>query len=149
MYELLQGMYPQLDIHEDPTMPKGLSGLYFDNVIKINKHIFFYEKTGVLAEELGHYETTHGDISDLSCIRNRKLEVVARRWGYRKIVPIKRLVDCFRHGNRTIEDVCLYLEITPAYLKNVLDYYKARHGDYCTYENYTITFDPLNIERSA
>lgn len=144
-YECLMAQYPQIDIREDYRMPKGLSGLYFDSSIRINKLLSAYEKTGVLAEEIGHHETSYGDILDLGDVRKKKLEVVARRWGYEKIISLDKLVKCFEYGYITIEDVCLYLEVTDSYLKKALDYYNVKYGGICWHQEYEITFEPLNI----
>lgn len=82
-YEKLLMEYPQICIREK-DLPKGLSGLYYDNNIEINKSQSSYEKHCILAEELGHYETTVGNILDLNNTNNQKHELTARRWGYEK-----------------------------------------------------------------
>lgn len=145
-YELLISRYPFLNIKEERQMPVGLSGLYLDNQIFINKNLPAYEKTGVLGEELGHYETTYGDIVDLNTIQKKKLEEIARRWGYETVLSFERLIECFESGHRTIEEVCLHLEITPLYLQHGLEYYKAKYGLSKIHNNYEIYFEPLNLK---
>lgn len=146
-YEQLIFQYPHIDIVEDNRMPRSLSGLYFDNTIRINKRLSAYEKTGVLAEELGHHETTHGDILDIRDIRNRKLEIIARRWGYEKVVSFDKLIECYCDGHRTIDEVCLHLEITAAYLEKALESYSMKYGISKIHNGYEIAFDPLNVKR--
>ncbi|WP_419962145.1 ImmA/IrrE family metallo-endopeptidase [Psychrobacillus sp. BM2] len=146
-YETLKSQYQQLSIIEDPNMPKGLSGLYRDNVIFINKHLTYYEKHCVLAEELGHHETTVGDITNLTDTKNIKLELVARTWGYEKIVSLDKLIDCYNKGFTTVEDICLHLEITPLYLHKAIEKYNQRYGMFIDYKGYQIFFDPLNIKK--
>src|SRR5690625_1983507 len=107
-YEKLMSKYPQLTIKE-VTLPRGLSGLYYDNVIKIDKHKSKYEKHSILAEEIGHYETTYGDIIDQTNIKNRKLELVARRWAYEKLVSLNKLIDCHNNHITTVSEVCTHL----------------------------------------
>ncbi|MFJ7972662.1 ImmA/IrrE family metallo-endopeptidase [Psychrobacillus sp. NPDC096389] len=145
-YERLIMEYPQVKIIEK-ALPKGLPGLYYDNVIEIDKFKNKYEKHCILAEELGHYETTYGDITDLKDMRSVKLEQIARRWGYEKIVSLDRLIDCYERGQTTLEEVCLNLEVTPEYLKNVIDYYIEKYGIYKLYKEYKINFDPLNVNK--
>lgn len=145
-YERLIMEYPQVKIIEK-ALPKGLPGLYYDNVIEIDKFKNKYEKHCILAEELGHYETTYGDITDLNDMRSVKLEQIARRWGYEKIVSLDRLIDCYERGQTTLEEVCLNLEVTPEYLKNVIDYYIEKYGIYKLYKEYKINFDPLNVNK--
>ena len=143
-YEKLLMEYPQIYIMEK-DLPKGLSGLYYDNNIEINKSQSSYEKHCILAEELGHYETTVGNITDLNNINNQKHELIARRWGYEKIVSLDHLVECYLHGYTTAEEICLHLEITPSFLNDALKVYKQRYGISVHYKNYELFFDPLNI----
>lgn len=63
----------------------GYGGRIYGNRIAIHNGLdTTTEKTCVLAEELGHYHTTVGDITDLSDPKNRKQERQARLWGYNK-----------------------------------------------------------------
>ena len=146
-YEKLQTQYPHIRIIEK-NLPKGLSGLYYDQQIEINKAKNIYEKHCILAEELGHYETTVGDITDLDDLHNRKLEQVARRWGYEKIVSFDHLIECYKLGITTAEEICLHLEITLQYLKEALDVYKQRYGMAVKYNGFLLSFDPLNVEEN-
>lgn len=145
-YELLMSQYPHLLIKETFKMPKSLSGLYYDNQILINKHLCNYEKHCVLAEELGHHETTYGDITNLNEIRSRKLELVARSWGYEKIVTFDKLIECYKFGYTTTEDICIHLEIIPSFLHEALERYYQRFGEYIVHKDYFIFFDPLNVK---
>lgn len=138
--------YPQITIMLK-DMPKNLSGLYYDNVILLNNHLGHNEKHCVLAEEIGHFETTYGNITDLKDIRSQKLELVARRWGYEKLVSLNTLINCFNNGIWSIDDICFHLEITPKYLNSVLEYYTQKYGIYKKINGYKITFNPLNIEK--
>ena len=147
-YEKLQTQYPHIHIVEK-NLPKGLSGLYYDQQIEINKSKSMSEKHCILAEELGHYETTVGDITDLDVIHNRKLEHVARRWGYEKIVSFDHLIECYQLGYTTAEEICLHLEITSDYLQEALEVYKQRYGLSVKYKGYLLSFDPLNLEQRA
>ncbi len=49
-------------------------------------------KYSTLAEEIGHYETSVGDIPDQASINNRRQENVARKWAYIKILPIENIL---------------------------------------------------------
>lgn len=49
-------------------------GWCVENRIYINTRMKEYEKIEVLSEEIGHFKTTFGNISDLSNIKNSKLE---------------------------------------------------------------------------
>lgn len=146
-YEMLMAQYQHLTIKESFTMPRGLSGVYYDNQILINKRLGQYEKHCTLSEELGHYETTYGDITNLDNIRNMKLEKVARSWGYEKIISFDKLIECYKMGHTTVEDICLHLEIIPIYLYKAIEKYNQRYGLSVAYKGFRIYFDPLNIEK--
>lgn len=80
-YEHLQLQYQQLNIQElDLSEVSGLRGLCVDNNIAIKKSLNQAEKACILAEELGHYYTTTGNILDQTNISNRKQERRARLW---------------------------------------------------------------------
>lgn len=145
LFELLESQYPNLIIKKDSKMPPGISGLYFDNHIFINSLLSSYAQNGVLAEEIGHYETTYGDIIDLSDIKKKKLEIIARRWGYENVISLDKIIECYKQGNRTLDEVCVFFEITPTYLENVLDFYKIKYGTHKFCGDYKVLFDPLNI----
>lgn len=146
-YEVLMLQYPQLTIKE-VTLPKGLAGINFGNEIHLDKRRSKYERHGVLAEEIGHYETTYGDITNLNNIQNWKLELVARRWGYEKIVSLDKLINCHRKGCKTLEEICTDLEITAEYLQISLEHYLSRYGLSVSHREYEIFFDPLFILKS-
>ncbi|MBB4824552.1 hypothetical protein HNO89_001776 [Sporosarcina luteola] len=146
-YESLIAQYPHLVIKEVKTMPPGLAGLYIDNMILIDQRRSNYEKHCILAEELGHYETTYGDITNLQSLRNWKLELLARRWGYEKIVSLDKLIECHELNYRSIEEVCAHLEVTAEYLELSIAHYYARFGLSVHHKGYQIHFDPLSVRK--
>lgn len=123
-----------------------LKGLYYDKVIAINKNIdTTAEKTCILAEELGHYHTTVGNILDQKKITNRKLERRARAWGYQRLVPLDKLILAYEKGIRSRYELAEFLEITEQFLADALKYYKDKYGLYCQVGGYYICFEPLAI----
>ena len=80
-------------------------------------------KACVLAEELGHYYTTAGDIIDQSDTENRKQENVARKWAYNKILPIENILFALQDGHTEIWDMAEYLDVDEAFLRDALIYY--------------------------
>lgn len=123
-----------------------IKGLYYNRVIAINKHIeTTAEKTCILAEELGHYYTTVGNILDQKKITNRKLERRARAWAYRRLVPLDKLVKAYKEGIRTKHELAEYLDITERFLCDALKYYKEKYGMYYRQGKYWICFDLLGI----
>ena len=101
------------------------------------------EKGCVLAEELGHYYTTVGNILDQSKAENRKQEQHARAWAYNKMIGLTGLINSFEHGCRSLHETADYLNVTEEFLTDALDYYKRKYGLYATVDNYVICFEPV------
>ncbi|MBM7577706.1 ImmA/IrrE family metallo-endopeptidase [Jeotgalibacillus terrae] len=137
--------YPELVIEEDKHMHPKLPGVIVDNYIAINKNRSLYEKHFILAEEIGHYLTTAGDITKLNTLPKLKAEIIARRWGYEKILSLDDLVSCYEKKHLTAEDVSHDFEIELNDLKTILDYYFDRYGPSVRHKEYIINFDPFIV----
>jgi len=97
LYEKLLDEAARTNLIYETPLPETIKGLYSDNVIAINKNISTStEKTCILAEELGHFHTSYGNILDQSQITNRKQEIIARRWAYQKLVPLEAFVLAYK-----------------------------------------------------
>ena len=95
-YEELMATYGDLFIEERPMISKGLYG---DGCIWIREDMTANEKYCILAEEIGHYKTTAGNILFLkNDVANQKKELVARRWAYEYILPRDLIEDAIRNG---------------------------------------------------
>lgn len=112
------------------------------NRIAIRKDMPETKKKCVLAEELGHYHTTAGDIMDQNITENRKQEYRARLWGYDKLIGLPGIIECYRAGCRTISDMADHLEVTEDFLKEALLCYKEKYGVCTRMQNYVIYFEP-------
>lgn len=100
------------------------------------------EKSCVLAEELGHYHTTYGDILDLDDVRNRKQEFRARMWGYDLKIGLMGIVNAYKKGCQNLFETAEYLDVTEEYLLEALKTYRSKYGIYATIDNYIIYFEP-------
>ncbi|WP_306529678.1 ImmA/IrrE family metallo-endopeptidase [[Ruminococcus] torques] len=100
------------------------------------------EKACVLAEELGHYHTTVGDITDLSDPQNRKQERQARLWGYNKLIGLTGIIQAFRAGCHSRHETAEYLGVTEQFLQECIDCYTEKYGEYTKIDNYIIFFIP-------
>jgi predicted transcriptional regulator of viral defense system len=112
------------------------------NRIAINKYLTNYEKACVLAEELGHYFLTIGNITNQKEINNRKQELLARKWGYNKKVGLLGLIKAFEHGCRDRYELAEYLNVTVEYLNEAIEYYAAKYGVMHRVDDYIIYFSP-------
>lgn len=111
-----------LTVKEKPL--QSGDGMIHNDRIAIRKSIETTTcKACVLAEELGHYYTSAGDILNQESSNNRKQENVARRWAYEEILPLKNILFAAQNGHKEIWDMAEYLDVDEAFLKNALTYY--------------------------
>ncbi len=130
-----------LIVKEKPL--KSSDGRIKGNKIAIRQDIkTTVEKSCVLAEELGHYHTTVGDITDLSDPKNRKQERQARFWGYNKLIGLTGIVNAYKRGCQDIHEMAEFLDVTEEYLKEAIDCYQDKYGVCTTIDNYTVFFIP-------
>ena len=100
------------------------------------------EKSCILAEELGHYYTTAGDILDQSRIENRKQELHARLWGYNQQIGLIGIINAYKARRTSPEDMSEFLGVTPEYLQEALKQYRSKYSPYIEVDNYIIFFEP-------
>ena len=100
------------------------------------------EKTCVLAEELGHYYTTTGNILDQSDTMNRKQEYRARLWGYNRLIGLMGIINAYIHGCQTLYEMAAYLDVTEEYLREAIFCYRNKYGVYKKIDNYVVYFEP-------
>ncbi len=126
-----------------------LKGLYADNVIALNENLeTTAEKACVLAEELGHYSTSVGDILDQSIIENRKQELKARRWAVGKLIRVEDFIVAFNEGVRSRNELAEFLGVTENFIDTALNHFQNLYGYCITIENYTVHFSPLYVYKS-
>ena len=130
-----------LTVKEQPLIQHD--GLIKGKRIAIRKDISTQaEKSCVLAEELGHHNTTVGDILDQTTVSNRKQEYRARLYGYNLKIGLMGIIRAYEAGCRNLYEMAEYLDTTEEYLKEALDCYHSIHGVYATLDNYIIFFEP-------
>lgn len=117
-------------------------GFYCDGYIFINKSLNDKEKYCVLAEELGHYETSYGNILDQNSINNVKQELKARRWGYKHIVTLEGIIEAFENNCLNEYEMAEYLGVTDEYFRECIEDYKRQYGLSCRLGKYYITLEP-------
>lgn len=96
----------------------------------------------MLAEELGHYHTTIGDIINQSSDANRKQELRARLWSYNKLIGLHGIISCYKAGCQTAYDMSEHLGVTEDFLQEALHCYRSKYGIYTRFDNYVIFFEP-------
>lgn len=127
---------------------KEMPLLAYDGRIKNNKIVIRQDiptqkqKACVMAEELGHYYTTVGNILDQTDVGNRKQELRARAWAYDKMIGLTGLIRAYKHGCRNRYEMAEYLDVTEEFLDESLEYYRKRYGICVKVDNYLIYFEP-------
>lgn len=112
------------------------------NKILIRSDMNTIRKSCVLAEELGHYYTTVGNILDQTNTSNRKQELRARLWAYDKLVGLSGIVEAYKHGCNSLTETADYLDVTEDFLSAALKEYTSKYGPHAEYRDYIITFIP-------
>lgn len=120
----------------------NIKGLYCDGVIAIREDMTIPEKTCALAEELGHQETSVGNIIDMTSAANRKQERQARLWAYNKQIGLIGLVRAFEHGCQNRFEIAEYLEVTEEFLEECIECYRNKYGICKRVDNYVVYFIP-------
>ncbi|GKU75664.1 ImmA/IrrE family metallo-endopeptidase [Paenibacillus sp. L3-i20] len=130
----------------EKKMPERLKGLYSDNVIYINQCIqTITEKTCILAEEIGHYHTTVGDILDQTELNNRKQERRAREWANQHLIPLMRIIEACNAGIEGRHNIAEFLGVTEDFLQHTIVHYQRKYGLYAAYGQTLIYFEPLSV----
>ena len=96
-------------------------GLCKGNKIGIRKDLSSNEKACVLAEEIGHYETTVGNIID-------------------RMLSIEEIFEATEHPCNNLYEVAEFLGVTEEFLLEALEIFKKRYGHSYTYNGKTIIF---------
>ena len=121
----------------------GYKGRLYKNRIAIRKDIpTLKEKACVLAEELGHYHTTVGNILDQSVTSNRKQERTARLWAYDKMIGLSGIIKGYQMRCQNRYELAECLGVTEEFLQEALDCYKEKYGPFVRIDKYTIVFEP-------
>lgn len=140
--ELLNSSHLEGLIVKEKNIP-GYNGRIYKNRIAIHSELnTSSEKACVLAEELGHYYTTVGNILDQSSVSNRKQELRARMWAYNKMIGLMGIIRAYEYGCQTKYEVAEYLEVTEDFLDEALERYRQKYGAFTAVDNYVIYFEP-------
>ena len=99
-------------------------------------------KACILAEELGHYLTSSGDIRDPASVEARKQERRARLWAYDIQVGLSGLIRAREAGCRGLHDAAEFLDVPEGFLADCLECYRDKYGPRIRHEGHVIQFDP-------
>lgn len=118
-------------------------GLCYNDLILIDKHLKTQaEKNCVLAEELGHYHTTVGNILNQKKVNNIKQESTARLWSYNHLIGLTGIIECYKKKCRNLHEMAERLEVTEEFLSEALRHYESKYGLCTKVDNYIVYFKP-------
>lgn len=140
-----ESLLKEADSYHLITKEKNLpvsKGRIKGNKIAIRKDLTNVEKKCVMAEELGHYHTTVGDIVQQFSDADHKQEHRARVWAYNRLIGMQGIINSYKRGCSSLHDTADYLEVTEEFLSEALMYYKSRYGLFTVVDNYIIYFEP-------
>jgi len=153
-YNQLEDEAASQDIHTAKIdLPENISGIYYDNrtdkLIALNSCLQTQtELACVLAEELGHYYTSCGNLLTDPSINNtviRQQENRAKRWATKRLISIKSIIKAYEAGCCSIYEMAEYLEVTEEFLNSAFINYAAIYGKYKERGKYVIYFDPPGV----
>ena len=129
------------------NMDSGVKGLCIGDKIILNKSIDSRcELSCILAEEIGHYKTTVGDITGGGTDSARQ-ELRARIYAYDRLIGLEGLVAAREAGCTSINETAEYLCVTEKFLCDAIRYYEGKYGVSAVYKDKIIYFIPsLKIE---
>lgn len=134
--EQLMSKYPELSFTFTSSMPDFQGACIFNKEVYINSNRSYKQNLQDLAEEIGHWETTVGDIHEMATLNDYQQELSARQFGYMTIVSLDGLIDCFRNEITTPWDIADYFECDVQYIWNALNTYKIKYGENFDYKGY-------------
>ena len=128
---------------ENAPFESDAKGLIKNDVIGLNKSLdTAAEKACVLAEELGHYHTSVGNIIDVNDISHAKQERIARMWSYNKMIGLQGIVEAHKHHCSNRHEIAEFLNVTEEFFDEAIKAYTEKYGICTQIDNYVIFFTP-------
>ncbi|BEI53988.1 hypothetical protein [Lactiplantibacillus plantarum] len=120
--EYLMSQYPELEFNFE-SMPQLMGGFTIGSQIIINSDLTESQQVQWLVEEIGHYKTSVGDISDYNKIESAKQEHLARNWGYKQVLSFNQLKAIRKNYVDSDYEVAENLDIDIEYLHDIGESY--------------------------
>ena len=118
-------------------------GLIMNDRVAIRRNLETMKKKAcVLAEELGHYCTSSGNILDQTSVGNQKQEARARMWAYDKMIGLDGIVECWREGLHTVYEMAEHCGVDEEFMAAALEAYRGRYGMGVWHGDHYVYFEP-------
>ena len=146
-----------VNIEEKGHLPDNVAAAFYEDAdteptIILNQNIKTAgEKLCAVAEELGHYNTSYGNLLTDPSVDNttiRQQETRAKRWAVKKLVSIKSIIQAYKSGCRSTYEMAEYLEVTEDFFRKSLQQYAEIYGKCKKRGVYIIYFDPPGVFKS-
>ena len=149
-YEELLSEYANEDLIIKEKPLQSSNGRIYNNRIAIRHDLDTVNKACTLADELGHYYTSTGDIIEQENTGNRKQEHRARIWAYEKLLPLQLFILAFKHGCHGIHETAEFLEVSEEFLTECVKAYYNKYGAFLEFNDYLFMFSEtgLNISKT-
>ena len=100
------------------------------------------QKADVLAEELGHFYTTVGNIVEQCSVSDQKQEYAARLWAFDHQIGLSGIIYGYRKHCHNSHELAECLDVSEGFLKEALECYRKKYGCYAKADGYIIMFEP-------
>lgn len=110
--------------------------------INKNKKMTECEKAWATTEEIGHFETSVGDIIDITDTENCKQERQARLWTYNDRIGLLGIIKAAQHHCAGSFEIAEYLDVPEERLIEAVEEYRGVYGRSIAVDNYMIRFEP-------
>lgn len=100
------------------------------------------EKAWAVTEEIGHFETSVGDIIDITDMGNCKQERQARLWTYNDRIGLMGIIKAARHHCAGSFEIAEFLDVPEERLIEAVEEYRGIYGRSIALDNYMIRFEP-------
>lgn len=102
------------------------------SLILINRHRALAQRTAALAEELGHYFRSVGDLRDLNDIVAAKSEALAHSWGIEQLLPQPALQNYLENSNGTAWEVAEAADLPEHFVREAATYHARKQSQHVT-----------------
>ena len=102
------------------------------SLILINRHRALAQRTAALAEELGHYFRSVGDLRDLNDIVAAKSEALAHSWSIDQLLPQPELQTYLEKGNGTAWEVAEAADLPEHFVREAATYHARKKSQHIT-----------------
>ena len=156
--ELLDECNQSKVIVEYGNLPDNINAIFYKDcdtypVIALSQTLKTQaEQCCALAEELGHYYTSYGNLltdSNVDKTIIAKQEYIAKKWAVQRLVSLRNIIKAYKAGARNFYEMAEYLDVTEEFLREAFRKYNAMYGKYKVYGKYIIYFDPPGIYKNV